>query len=473
MSRWILICLAGISLYIILTTLPKLSENELERPRAETLSDLILSEPTFDQLPYQVIEWNRTRDNERNDAILMVHMQNHNSIFTQTEKSSALKQYWIDYCPSAWISDSKPPFDDSMEGGIQDQVKRAVERYFDSAFQGMREEPRNGNLANILEKVKQESIYKESEFMVAVVSVNQAFIAEVLNLLCSLERVGYDTSKILLWALDRETEKVLLSKGYIAFFDASIESNPDLLVYGEAAYSQVMSQRPRFFLKLLEQGMDILFLDADLVFLAHPVDVLFETVVTIRELGEEIPDLFVQTDAYFYDFSAKNRYLPEACGGMFYLRNTERSRQFVSDILYYVEFAARNNFVKENDQTAMNFLLNSQPIYVSNWMPMVRASRPHTPKIYVYYLDQVQWMNGHLLYSNRWPQRPTHSLFCSLSTSSDWHPIMVHANSCKSKLKCLQRHGLVLIDAESLDCHDAPDLIDRFSRTLCDSSRFF
>lgn len=83
---------------------------------------------------------------------------------------------------------------------------------------------------------------------VVILPVNTGMLHWAANLICSLSAVSFDSSAIVFWALDDQTQDVLVRKGFSTYRDASHFSvggnenkngnTPD--------YQRMMRQRPKF-----------------------------------------------------------------------------------------------------------------------------------------------------------------------------------------------------------------------------------
>ena len=377
--------------------------------------------------------------------------------------------------PSDFDLAKLPPFNDTP--GIMEN-KAAVLANTSSISPDALSIPENFSdgqtLEFIVDRVKMRSLVPGStNSMVIVIPGNQAYIGHVLNLVCSWERIGIQRNKILVWALDVETQQALLNRGIWSYVDESLFHETMFLQYGKGNYFKMMNERPKFFDRLLNLGVDILFTDADIAIVRNPLPHIINLFRASVTRGRPIADLIIQNDeGAFFDLKRASIELPEMCGGFFYLRNSVNSKQLIQDLVLFLNMTAQLGFTWENDQSGLNYLIRSRRTYVLNNMPDFPSVRPSNPELVMQYLDQLEFPSGHMVFSNRWPQRPASQDLCHRANQTRV-PFIIHANSCHSKMACLNRHHLVMVNLDNGRCSSEEFTEDQLKQSLCKVTRWF
>ncbi len=243
-----------------------------------------------------------------------------------------------------------------------------------------------------------------------VVPVNDGMMFWADNMLCSLKNTTFDASKIVFWALDQNVKATLERRGFNTYYDPSLYSvsTYENLHYDTADFKKMMLERPKFFLDILHTGFDILFLDADTLFLQSPllipdraVDIVFST--DSRE--------FYTTKDAFRDVWRRGPRVPPVCNGVFWMKSNEFTIKLWQDMLNVFESGWRTYFWRlisfKDDQRGMDVLLNDgrarlveqYPTGITSDMLLHRYSS--RSELNVRLLDQTQVVSGHLLKNRR------------------------------------------------------------------------
>jgi hypothetical protein len=149
---------------------------------------------------------------------------------------------------------------------------------------------------------------------VLVIPFNKAFLSMTLNLVQSIGLQGI--KNFLLIAFDAEAER-LAGKVYHlpcwAASDLDFFNRPDsgkLHSWTEASYHQITQRKGTLVRRILSLGYDVLFVDADLVFLKDPYPFIF------GQPNFQSVDLWIQNDGW------------SPCTGFYWLRANEKSIKF-------------------------------------------------------------------------------------------------------------------------------------------------
>lgn len=250
---------------------------------------------------------------------------------------------------------------------------------------------------------------------VMIVAVNTGMLHWAANLLCSLESTSLNASDIIFWALDENAKQVIESRGLTAYHDPSLfaTSTNENKQGNTASYNRMMKERPKFFMKVLSAGFDILMVDADTVWWQNPfsivpgghssVDIVFST--DARE--------FYQEHDAFRDDWRRGPYVPPICNGIFWMKSTAESVALWKDMLavfeapWYMALFQPRGF--QDDQRGMDVLLNDGraqvvrpfPGGISEEQVPNAAPRSGVTALNVRLLDQTRVANGQLLMNRR------------------------------------------------------------------------
>jgi len=245
-----------------------------------------------------------------------------------------------------------------------------------------------------------------------IVPVNSGMMYWVDNLMCSLSlNTDFDTKKILFWALDAEAQITLTTRGYTAYYDPAlyhVSTNEN--THGATHnYERMMRQRPVFFIDILAAGYDMLLIDADIVWYQSPmllrdpsVDAVFST---------DSRDWYQEHDAFKDSYRRGDR-MPPICGGLFWMKSSERTIRLYRDMLDVFEstswFTAIWQYALfQDDQRGMDWLLNDGRARLVAPLPdgitekMVQGRFIGNEELEVRLADQTTFVSGHLFKNKR------------------------------------------------------------------------
>lgn len=248
---------------------------------------------------------------------------------------------------------------------------------------------------------------------VVMVPVNTGMIKFADNLLCSLQTTGFDTSKIVFWALDEGAEDILERRGHATFRDPMLYGVSDDSNYsgGTPQYRKMMQERPKFYMDLLATGYDMLMIDADTIFWQSPEVIIPDKDSSIDIVFSTDAREFYQDHNAFKDVWARGGVVPPVCNGLFWMRSTPHTIGIWRDMEEFFESGWRTALYRliwfQDDQRGMDVLLNDGRAQLVPPLPggisadMIPHQPPHENTINVQLLDQTQVVNGHLLKNRR------------------------------------------------------------------------
>ncbi|CEJ90329.1 hypothetical protein VHEMI06120 [[Torrubiella] hemipterigena] len=244
-----------------------------------------------------------------------------------------------------------------------------------------------------------------------IVPVNSGMLHFAENMLCSLKQTDFNSSALIFWALDAQAEIELKKRGYNTYRNPALFGvSSDVNTHGNtAAYKQMMRERPVFYADILTSGIDILMLDADIVFWDNPL-----SVVPAADERDSV-DIIYSTDARefytdknaFRDNLRRGGYMPPICNGMFWMKARKETVSIWTDMLAAFEASWwRLGLYRliwfQDDQRGVDVLLNDGRAKVVAPFPtgitgdmVINANDEKALKVRL--LDQAQAVNGHLL----------------------------------------------------------------------------
>lgn len=244
---------------------------------------------------------------------------------------------------------------------------------------------------------------------VTFVPVNDGMLHLAQNLLCSLRRTSFNTSSLVFWTLDDRADAILTRQGFATLRDRtlySVGTNENLKGFSRK-YKRMMKERPKFFIKILSAGYDILMLDADTVFWQSPALMIADREENVDAVFSTDAREFYQTHNAFRDAWRRGRNMPPICNGIFWMRSSKETVALWSDMLAI--FNARPpwgwwlRFRSSDDQQSMDVLLNDGRAQLVGPLPdgirhdMIPQASTTAPTLKVRLLDQTMVVNGHLL----------------------------------------------------------------------------
>lgn len=296
---------------------------------------------------------------------------------------------------------------------------------------------------------------------VMIVAVNTGMLHWAENLLCSFKATTFDVSNLVFWALDAHAKQVIEEKGLAAYHDPSLfaTSTNENKQGNTASYNRMMRERPKFFMKILSAGLDILMIDADTIWWQNPfsivpdshdrpaVDIVYST--DARE--------FYQDHDAFRDVWRRGPFVPPICNGIFWMKSTPATISLWKDMLaifeapWYKAFFRPKGF--QDDQRGMDVLLNHGRAQVVAPFPEgihedqvpTAAISSSDAVLKVRLLDQTSIANGQLLMNRQ--SRYAENL--AKLRQSGGNRIAAHFNwdtTVVSKEDGAKELGLVLLD---------------------------
>ena len=165
--------------------------------------------------------------------------------------------------------------------------------------------------------------------VVLLSTTNMGFLDFTHNLLESIRRLGALPYTVII-AEDETVYKPLLNISGVKIVQADTNSSSGKLDFRTPEYNKLVGKRPQHILNLLHQGYDVLYSDADTVWLQNPFPYFN---------GDEY-DIFVQMDdQHVY------------CTGFIYYRSNNKTMELMVKMITYLMGEA---YGKENDQKVFN-----------------------------------------------------------------------------------------------------------------------
>lgn len=125
---------------------------------------------------------------------------------------------------------------------------------------------------------------------VVVIPVNLPFLAAAKNLMCSLARLG--VNNVIFWALDLDVYELLLKQDKLAILMPGMNPLPDLQSKKSSDLINALRSKPKLLKYILESGLSIWILDADVV-----------AVKDFTAIQDATTDIFVSLDGYLISSS--------------------------------------------------------------------------------------------------------------------------------------------------------------------------
>lgn len=310
------------------------------------------------------------------------------------------------------------------------------------------------------------------------------------NLFCSLARIDVKLlSYVVLWAFDeqtynkmkrfrRDTDKMFVSKPdnsthsipkFSILFDKSASMKSQSLFRISSDFKWVMmDDRPRFYLKVLEKGFNLFFVDSDIVFFNDPWKYIQE------EEKNGTSDLVISTDARNWyellnDPYESETFVPKICGGLFLARSSPNTIKLYQSLKFYIKWLAGN------DQWTLDRILNSGSFDINLMEPLPRGIIPRETTfskssriLNIRLLDQWKFVNGILvaenfIFNRLSPIAKDYLQMLDSANGKDFKvmfdkyrgkPVAFHANFPErfNKIEKLKEIGLWLLDEKNV-CH--------------------
>ena len=162
---------------------------------------------------------------------------------------------------------------------------------------------------------------------IVMLTVNFGFFDIFQNWLWHFQRHHLNISVVVIAEDDKSFQKLILLYRHTLTIERSSKNNTDSAVnFGSQSFKKLVSERPSHILKYLELGKNVLYCDADTVWVQNPFPYL---------VGEF--DIWAQYDATEY------------CTGFLAIKTNERTIQFAKNWEFYM--SQRSNI---NDQEGFN-----------------------------------------------------------------------------------------------------------------------
>lgn len=272
---------------------------------------------------------------------------------------------------------------------------------------------------------------------IIIASANTGFIRLALNFHCRMRALGI--SNVLYWALDENAANVLDSNNIPNYFNPSFFSSKSGEKYHSTKFLKMMAERPKFWKMVIETGYNMMFLDVDTAILSNPLDEL---------IGDA--DLETQIDEKPFWRAVDDYYLPEMCGGAFFLKSNERVLRFLDRVQEV--FVEREKYVID-DQEALNFVIRDhEHTRIINRLqrrrdgenvPFGGYSRgPDDDRISVRFVPIDRFLNGHIwwccvdIYSSGKMEFVVKDEFIQVVK-----PVLVHMNGEPKKEETFKEYG--------------------------------
>jgi Nucleotide-diphospho-sugar transferase len=225
---------------------------------------------------------------------------------------------------------------------------------------------------------------------IIIASANTGFIRLALNFHCSMRKLGI--TNVLFWALDEAAANVLDANNIPNYFNPMFFSSKGGERYHSDKFLKMMAERPKFWKWVIRTGYNMMFLDVDIAIISNPLDAL---------VGDA--DIETQIDEKPFWRAVDQYYLPEMCGGAFFLKSNNRVRRFLDRVEEV--FIERDKYVID-DQEALNFVIRDHEYtrIVNRFqrqrdedVPLGGHSRgPNDERVSVRFVPIDRFLNGHI-----------------------------------------------------------------------------
>jgi Nucleotide-diphospho-sugar transferase len=191
-------------------------------------------------------------------------------------------------------------------------------------------QPYLSNYKTYLDKLRpiaKEVASKRNNTIVVMVS-NHGQSELLTNFLCNTHARGLDTSSILVFATDHETEKLSMSLGLATFYDKDLFGGipkKHAARFGDSTYTGAIFSKVYCVHLVGMLGYDYLFQDIDMVWYRHPLDYFHQQ----PNMPFPDKDIYMQEDGNRAEF-----YAPYSGNtGFYYVRNNDRTLHFMNQFL--------------------------------------------------------------------------------------------------------------------------------------------
>lgn len=178
--------------------------------------------------------------------------------------------------------------------------------------------------ANIYESLRQYAVNNT----VIIVPINQKMLPFAENMICSLRKINFDPKHVVFWTLGDEVGTTLRDWGLNTFHDPSLYGTTNFtgLSYDSEEFKHMMLERPKFFKRFLSTGLDILFLDTDIIFYDDPFKLVDQSVDLI--IGSDSREFFGPRGTAgepFGDLDRLGDIVPPVCAGSFWMKSNKHT----------------------------------------------------------------------------------------------------------------------------------------------------
>lgn len=259
---------------------------------------------------------------------------------------------------------------------------------------------------NIYDSLKQYAVNNT----VIMVPVNKGMLVFAENMVCSLEKIHFDPRKVVFWTLDEEVGELLRSRGLNTFHDPSLYGITEYVGfnYSSPQFGHMMKERPKFFMNVLSTGLDLLFLDTDIIFYDDPFKMVDHSVDLA--IGSDSRDFFSAEHNPFKDPGSKGDKVPPVCAGTFWMKSNENTLALFQVMFLVFSGDPSVTYLRDkgltDDQRGFDVLLNDGRANLVEPLPggittnMTDGKHSDNANLKVRMLDQAQVASGQL-YRNR------------------------------------------------------------------------
>lgn len=265
-------------------------------------------------------------------------------------------------------------------------------------------------LVNIYDSLRQYAINNT----VTIIPVNERMLHFAQNMLCSLRKIDFDPAQLVFWTLDDSVGATLEAQGLNTFHDPELfgASNFEGISYVSPEFKHMMLERPKFFHSFLSTGLDLLFLDTDIIFYDDPLKILDRNVdLAIGSDGREFFGPLGSKGDPWKDPSAAGEYFPPVCAGTFWMKSTKHTIKLFQIMMDVFEGDPSVAYLHDkgltDDQRGFDVLLNDGRAALVEPLPdgitkemitttLGERNNEDSAKLKVRILDQAWVASGHL-----------------------------------------------------------------------------
>ena len=244
---------------------------------------------------------------------------------------------------------------------------------------------------------------------VFIVPINMKMMPFADNLLCSLKKIKFDLKQLVFWTLDEKTGDILREKSLNTFHDPALWGVTDFngTNYFSPEFKRMMKQRPKFLLNLLSTGLDVLFLDTDIIFYDDPFKIVDHSVDLV--IGSDTRNFFgplgTEKDP-FQDPKRLGDRVPPVCAGTFWMKSNKHTIKLWQIMIDVFEEDPSVVYLRDkgfnSDQHGLDLLLNDgranlvEPLPYGITKDMLGNNTSDAAKLSIRMLDQAWVASGHL-----------------------------------------------------------------------------